>query len=321
MYHSVPSLSHPSSTPSNEYHRTIFLYSLMGGLAAKSVLDDRLFNLPLSPLFWKMVRGRKLSCADLSLVDPKLEQSLLRLAGLVERRRLLEANGEWSEAEKKRKMAEITLDGVSVEDLVLDFTYPGLPSLELVPGGASKGVTLENLDCYLEKIVDMTLGSGIKLQVEAFKEGFSRLLPLSALDCFEDHEMENLICGNAEPWGTDLDSILDSIKCDHGYSVTSPTVVNLVRFMTEMSPEEKSAFLKFITGSPRLPSGGLKALQPLLTVVRKDPDDPSQSPDYYLPSVMTCVNYLKLPDYSSLEVLKQKLTTAFREGQNSFLLS
>lgn len=36
---------------------------------------------------------------------------------------------------------------------------------------------------------------------------------------------------------------------------------------------------------------------------------------------MTCVNYLKLPDYSSLEIMRQKLAIAVREGQNSFHLS
>jgi E3 ubiquitin-protein ligase TRIP12 len=36
---------------------------------------------------------------------------------------------------------------------------------------------------------------------------------------------------------------------------------------------------------------------------------------------MTCVNYLKMPDYSSLEVLKQKVMVAIKEGQGAFHLS
>lgn len=36
---------------------------------------------------------------------------------------------------------------------------------------------------------------------------------------------------------------------------------------------------------------------------------------------MTCVNYLKMPDYSTLEILKDKLGTATREGQGAFHLS
>jgi E3 ubiquitin-protein ligase TRIP12 len=36
---------------------------------------------------------------------------------------------------------------------------------------------------------------------------------------------------------------------------------------------------------------------------------------------MTCVNYLKLPDYSNLGVLKERLSVAIKEGQGAFHLS
>jgi E3 ubiquitin-protein ligase TRIP12 len=36
---------------------------------------------------------------------------------------------------------------------------------------------------------------------------------------------------------------------------------------------------------------------------------------------MTCVNYLKLPDYSSLDFLKERLSVAIKEGQGAFHLS
>lgn len=65
---------------------------------------------------------------------------------------------------------------------------------------------------------------------------------------------------------------------------------------------------------------GFKSLNPPLTVVRKTLE-PNMDPDEFLPSVMTCVNYLKLPDYSSIEVMRAKLATAAQEGQHSFHLS
>lgn len=65
---------------------------------------------------------------------------------------------------------------------------------------------------------------------------------------------------------------------------------------------------------------GFKALSPPLTVVRTTLES-NQNADDFLPSVMTCVNYLKLPDYSSIEVLRDKLRIAASEGQHSFHLS
>lgn len=65
---------------------------------------------------------------------------------------------------------------------------------------------------------------------------------------------------------------------------------------------------------------GFKALTPMFTVVCK-PSEGGFTSDDYLPSVMTCVNYLKLPDYSSVEVMRGKLSVAIREGQGAFHLS
>lgn len=68
---------------------------------------------------------------------------------------------------------------------------------------------------------------------------------------------------------------------------------------------------------------GFRMLHPPLTVVRKTAENSSENTnsDSFLPSVMTCVNYLKLPDYSSKEIMKLKLLTAIRDGQHAFLLS
>lgn len=53
-------------------------------------------------------------------------------------------------------------------------------------------------------------------------------------------------------------------------------------------------------------------------MVKKD----ESNPDEFLPSVMTCANYLKLPQYTSLEALEKKLFQAINgDGLHSFLLS
>jgi E3 ubiquitin-protein ligase TRIP12 len=101
-------------------------------------------------------------------------------------------------------------------------------------------------------------------------------------------------------------------------------------------PEEQRAFLRFVTGAPRLPPGGLAALRPRLTVVCKQPSGAAGGgggadgapisagttlADKDLPSAMTCASYLKLPPYSCVEVLRERLGYAVNEGVGSFDLS
>ena len=85
-----------------------------------------------------------------------------------------------------------------------------------------------------------------------------------------------------------------------------------------MTPAQQRQFVTFVTGSPRLPVGGLASLNPRFTIVKKSDEGPA---DQYLPSVMTCATYLKLPEYTSKDILRAKLTVAMAEGSGSFHLS
>jgi E3 ubiquitin-protein ligase TRIP12 len=117
-----------------------------------------------------------------------------------------------------------------------------------------------------------------------------------------------------------LSVLRESIRLEHGYSSDSNAINYLIEILATFDPEQQASFLAFLTGSPRLPIGGLKSLQPPFTVVRKTTNE-GISNDILLPSVMTCANYLKLPDYSSKSIMKEKLLLAIQESQGSFFLS
>lgn len=95
--------------------------------------------------------------------------------------------------------------------------------------------------------------------------------------------------------------------------------------MVNLNHQQRRQFLTFATGSPRLPLGGFKNLKPKMKIVRKNEGTwaPSggdlslqssnsnrDNPNLFLPSVMTCQNFLKIPDYSSYEILKERFDVA-----------
>lgn len=148
------------------------------------------------------------------------------------------------------------------------------------------------------------------------------MFPSHRLKMFYPEELEYVFCGsgggNYQKWDSRM--LSECCRTDHGYNQDSVTIQHFFEILSTYNKEEQRLFLQFVTGSPRLPTGGFKALTPSLTIVRKTMDS-NQNPDEYLPSVMTCVNYLKLPEYTSREVMKQKLKTAASEGSMSFHLS
>lgn len=213
----------------------------------------------------------------------------------------------------------LTLDGVSIEDLNLDFTLPGYPNIELKKGGKELLVTLDNVEEYVKLLTYWTLNESVTKQIEAFKEGFESVFPLRNLKIFYPNELEQLFCGSSHAkWDNKL--LTDCCHPDHGYNLDSKAIKCLFEILSSYNAEEQRKFLQFATGSPRLPINGLKGLNPQLTIVRKT-FEPGENQDDYLPSVMTCVNYLKLPDYSSVEIMREKLNIAVNEGQHSFHLS
>ncbi len=133
------------------------------------------------------------------------------------------------------------------------------------------------------------------------------MFPLEKLSSFSPDEVRTMLCGDQCPVFT-RDEILRYTEPKLGYSRDSPGFLRLVNVLVGLSAAERKAFLQFTTGCSSLPPGGLANLYPRLTVVRKiDAGDGSY------PSVNTCVHYLKLPDYSSEEVLRERLLMATRE--------
>ena len=65
--------------------------------------------------------------------------------------------------------------------------------------------------------------------------------------------------------------------------------------------------LEFVTASDRVPVGGMRNLQ--FTLQRNGIDDG------HLPSSYTCYGILLLPEYSSREVLKDKLAMALENSK------
>ncbi|XVE48862.1 hypothetical protein DITRI_Ditri01bG0035900 [Diplodiscus trichospermus] len=307
----------------SQFSKVIEYFRLVGRVMAKALQDGRLLDLPLSTSFYKLVLGQELDLHDMLSFDAELGKTLQELDLLVSRKQYLESMG----GDNSDAIAGLWFRGTPIEDLCLDFTLPGYPDYTLKQGDAT--VDINNLEQYISLVVDATVKTGIMRQMEAFKGGFNQVFDIASLQIFTPQELDYLLCGRRELW--EAETLADHIKFDHGYTAKSPAIVNLLEIMGEFTPEQQRAFCQFVTGAPRLPPGGLAVLNPKLTIVRKHSSSasaaasngtgPSESADDDLPSVMTCANYLKLPPYSTKEIMYKKLLYAISEGQGSFDLS
>ncbi|XP_069701943.1 E3 ubiquitin-protein ligase TRIP12 isoform X2 [Periplaneta americana] len=312
---------------SNHVAKVKSKFRFLGKFMAKAVMDSRMLDLPFSVVFYRWLLGQEstLSLPDLAHVCPEVHRTLSHLQVVQRHKEQIDRDPDLAASQRKEQAEKLDLDGCPIQDLGLDFTLPGHSSIELRKGGKDITLTIHNIDQYTKLVCHWFLMEGVSRQMEAFREGFETVFPLSQLQMFYPEELEAVFCGGGVATGGsgsgwDVKTLMECCRPDHGYTPDSRAIRFLFEILSLYDREEQRQFVQFVTGSPRLPVGGFKSLSPPLTVVRKTLE-PNMNPDDFLPSVMTCVNYLKLPDYSSLEVMRAKLGLAAREGQHSFHLS
>ena len=243
-----------------EYRSRLSWYKTLGLFAGRALLDSRIIDVNLNRIFLKLILGRpvKRTIGNLKLVDITLARSLERLQTYLQTRKEIEAL-KLPPGARRNKLMQLTVSGAKLGDLSLDFTLPGY-DIELKPGGSHIDVDDSNLEEYLERVLDFTLGEGIKKQVKSFQEGFSMIFSIDDLKIFSPDEL-GLLFGNAdEDWSKDSEfhsrirnqltlALEHIIKADHGYNLDSRSVQNLIEVMTNYSKDERRQFLQLLVST------------------------------------------------------------------------
>ncbi|CAD5228981.1 unnamed protein product [Bursaphelenchus okinawaensis] len=263
-------------------------FEFLGRLMGQSLLDSRILDLPLAvPIFkWLLGQQDTLGVWDMEELEPTIYNSL-------------------------RQMSR--LDNDSIKELEIPFSYPGQDNFHLYKHSDSKNVTYDSFGQFAQLVSHWRLVEGVKLPMESLRKGFQQVINIDHLNIFEAKEMESLFCGSSDKdtdtlWSSSL--LHQCIRPDHGYTHESKEVHWLVEMLEEFSREDRRKFLQFVTGSPRLPVGGFRALHPPLTVVKKTAS--YGNTDQELPSAMTCYNYLKIPPYTTIEIFKERFQVALQ---------
>lgn len=296
-------------------------FRFVGRLMGQALLEDRLLDIPFSGPLLQLLLGQPLQISSLLSVNPFVGKSMVtldRVATRLERSSNSPTNSSTtSKTSRKRSRAshddsvELKLLGCPVVDLVLDFTVPGHPNMELKPNGANCSVTSENLREYVNLVCSTYLyHPRVQGAISAIRQGLGEVVNLSVLSCFSPIELQELLCGgdSETTWDFSVETLKAHVVGRQGYSSDSRAMQWLFSILSEFTGAQQRGFVRFVTGSPRLPVGGLKSLKPPLSIIRVQCVFSSESSaSCTLPSAMTCSSYLKLPDYPSKEIMKQKL--------------
>lgn len=136
------------------------------------------------------------------------------------------------------------------------------------------------------------------------------MIPIEWLRMFNTKELQLLISGDRR--AIDIDDMKRHTHYGSGYHESQPYIQAFWKIIEEMSTEDQGNFLRFVTSCSRQPLMGFGTLNPTFAV-QKIPTNESFG-SARLPSAATCMNLLKLPQYNSIELLKEKLLYAIRSN-------
>lgn len=258
-------------------------FGFLGRLLGKAVFDGVLVDIPLAKFFRLKMLGEVNYPTDLMSMDPQMYKSMKIL---------------------KSTPADI------VEDLGLTFTvvndgFGAAKEVELKPNGRNINVTGVNRIEYIHRLAHYRMNLQIKEESEAFLRGFYEIVPSELIRLFSHDELQLLISGKRGK--IDLDDWRRNTRYSGGYNEDTPVIRWFWTAVSELEADEQAKMLQFVTSSPRAPLLGFAYLVPGFCIHRAEGN-------VRLPTASTCMNLLKLPEYPSLKVVREKLVYALQSN-------
>lgn len=206
------------------------------------------------------------------------------------------------------RFKEMAIDCV-VDDDVYDVYgrkhHVTLPLLPPGPDGKPVPVTLENRYKFVRLMTSFKLSKQTNLMMKPFVEGLFQVISPHWFVLFDPYELQTLISGEDL---VDLEDLKNNAVLGGGYTLQSPTIIDLFEILEEFNHKERGEFVKFVTSSSKQPLLGFKELEPKFGIFRAGPTGNR------LPTASTCINLLKLPDYCNKEILRDKLLYSIKSG-------
>ncbi|CAL8272877.1 unnamed protein product [Gadus morhua 'NCC'] len=248
-------------------------FFLLGTLCGMALYNQCLMNIPFPLALFKKLLGLKPTLDDLMELSPTVAQSFIKLL---------------DEDEEE-----------AVRDLDLDFGGDA-EDLDLLPNGKSIPLTKVNRQKYVDLQVDMVFSRSVEHQFKEFERGFLRGCPSPEWRMFLPDQLMTLLKGEEVfNW--------DDLRQNAAYEYCTPNdeiIKNFWRVFNEFSVEQKKDFLKFLTGTDRIPKVRSSSIMIIIKLTRYP------QPELYFPMAETCFWILNLPNYSNIQTLRQKLLHA-----------
>eukprot|EP01135_Chromosphaera_perkinsii_P003209 Nk52_evm16s238 gene=Nk52_evmTU16s238 len=256
-------------------------YYLIGVLMGLAIYNGIILDINFPPVLYKKLLGMPVTLMDVKVAMPAMGRGL---------QQLLDFDGDVENTFCRSFVMSVDVFG-EVHD------YP------LVENGENKPITNANRSEYVSRSVDWILNTSIEKQYQALSHGFLSVCGGNALSLFRNEELELLCVGSSDMNFSELEQIVEY----DGWLKSDKTVIHFWQIVKEWDIDMKKKFLLFLTGTDRVPCGGMKEMRFKLSKVGPDTGR--------FPFAHTCFNQLCIYDCKDKERLKSMLEYAILNSE------
>eukprot|EP00930_Biecheleria_cincta_P026010 TRINITY_DN18408_c0_g2_i2.p1 TRINITY_DN18408_c0_g2~~TRINITY_DN18408_c0_g2_i2.p1 ORF type:complete len:1336 (-),score=224.67 TRINITY_DN18408_c0_g2_i2:24-4031(-) len=279
------------NSSSAEDQDTDLMYKVCGTVVGLAVYNNEdTIDISFPRAFFKKLKGERLDITDLEDIDPTLWLSLSKML-------------DWCPSTDQPNEE---FENLFCLNFVVSYDYFGeLRTFELKPNGASLPVNFENRQEYVDAYCDWVFNKSIERQYRQFSDGFAQVVDSMIWLLLTPEEAHLALCSEVT---VDFLELRKGAFYKGGYNDKDTYIEWFWEVLSEFDEAQKKRFLAFVTGCPRSPLGGLKALH---MGIQRNLLEPTER----LPTSHTCFKLLDLPQYASKEKLKSKLLAAMQYSE------
>lgn len=283
-------MPNPSKTSPND----LLHYEFLGLMMAVCIRTGSVLVLDMPKIFWKRLVGQKIDLNDFEEVDKQFVKRMKEILALEEK--------DFNVMPRFWQTTYSCADGSNDQ---VDLTENGT--------GDSRLVTYDERIEYVCKCLEVRLHECAP-QCEAIRRGIGKVVPEALMNTVSFSELEDWVCGSKF---VDV-SLLRKCTVYAGegavsklpFNDESPVIKMFWEFMHELTPEDKTKFIKFCWGSERIPTTYDTFRSVIRRVQIKAAPHAEYSQDARLPRADTCFFNFELPEYSTKEILSSKIMKA-----------
>ncbi|XP_033636883.1 E3 ubiquitin-protein ligase HECTD3-like [Asterias rubens] len=251
-------------------------YEWIGMLMGACLRSKEHLVLALPSFIWKILAGERVTWTrDFKTVDEAAVKLL----------------------ESFQKMDKETFETNFASEMTFTTVLSDQSEVMLTSRGSEAAVAYEDRMEWCRLVQSVRMNEN-KDQVDAMRRGLLRVVPQAVLDLLTWQELEKKVCGDPE---ISVEA-LRKTSFFEDLEKTDTRVKYLWEALTNFTNEDRSRFLRFVTGRRRLPT-------PLYICPGRSYSSDNDMTDS-LPESSTCSNTLFLPNYSSAKVAEEKLRYA-----------